>query len=1241
MNTNWTGAQLEAIARRDSNILVSAAAGSGKTAVLAERIKQLVLGDGKAPGTEVDRLLVVTFTEAAAAEMRRKIAAALEEEMRARGEDAYLARQLRRLPQASISTFHAFALQILRRYYYLIGLEPSFSVCDEFKRKLLVSEALDTQFEEAFESGDADFTAFLLRYAGARDEEKVRDMVSDVYDFVQSIPERFGWLKEKADFLTVNQNDFTDSAPYQAFAADVLAEWDAAVAMQARLTDVVSGEGVDSIAGKCAEDLRGLRALKDAYANEGHDACRDALAGFKYVTYRVKKDEKEAYEIIKPEVNAYRDRLKKRVKRLKEKVFARSLEALHTEIAETAPYAQTLVRLVLRYHEIFREKKKAEEVIDFNDIEHYALEILQSEAVRQEYREKFEYIFVDEYQDTNAVQETLIQAIARNNNMFMVGDVKQSIYRFRQADPDIFVCKYNEEFSDADDALSKRIDLNRNFRSKDGLIAGINAVFTALMDAPLSGIVYDARAALYPGLDYAQLGCPRELIHAPELVLVDTTGQEATETAGETFDAGDNDIVPEEIEVQAEDAGPEDVAGLAEDDPVALMRNAEIEAYAAAKVIQETLGAAGPAEQFFDAKSGAVRPYRKRDLVVLLREVRSSGLVFHDVLQRCGIEAYVDSGEGYFDRVEVETFVNLLRVLDNLRQDVPLVGSLYSRVLGFSIEELVRIRIAHRDGAFHEAFLSFVETGREGEADAALREKCAGALARIEGWRRREMFMELSDFLWFLLKDSGFYDYAGALTGGAQRLANLRALVDRAAVFQASGVRGLSGFIDFIDAIRQERIPIGQARMLSEADDVVRIMTIHKSKGLEFPMVILGQLAKTLDPPPGGDVRLACHKDVGLALTWEDPDAHIYRRTLLMQMAQEKKRREERAEALRVLYVAMTRAQDRLVMLATGRKLHARADGLSGSVTGLTADVHTAPTYIDMVLPVALANGFSVSRLTAAGVYAQASANNARAEQAEALLSALDAAAPGAHFAEISRRLSFEYPWESARRVKSKYSVTEIAKASREGGGAQALAQGPLPVYYLEGSEQEALHDAGLLVAEEKDPAALRGTALHKAFEKLDYAAALAGRDEAGFFEAYLDLLAEEGHLTMAARAGLDAGILATYAGTELFARAAAAAAAGKLFKETPFNFRTLYKGEEVLVQGIIDMWFAEADGIVLVDFKSGRFTPGLAADEARIRDAYGEQIRLYRQALASITGLPVFAAYIYMTDAGCTLEFR
>ncbi len=1170
---NWTERQLEAIENRQKNILVAAAAGSGKTAVLVERIRRLIVED-RVP---VDRMLIVTFTNAAAAEMKEKIRQALyAEQNEDRTKAAYARRQLALLPQASISTFHSFALSVIRKYFYLTDLEPGFSICDEARGAILREDAMDELLEKRFEEGSPEFHDFLDRYSSGRNMNGVREMILSVYDGVMAMPYPWKWLDEKIGELGLSCDEFRKS-PLMEYIWDHAAEALTKAAENSRkAAEILEGEGLDRLADKVRE---GQTVFTEAALEYGK--TRDfegfgeklGLIGLPRIT--PKKEEKEIYAEVKDSVSACLKEARETAKNLREEIFCRPLDAQVEEMNRTAPFAAYLGGLVREYHEIFRAVKKKKKLADFSDIEHYCLEILENPDARDFYRDKFEYIFIDEYQDTNVLQEEIIGRICRENNLFMVGDIKQSIYRFRLAEPSIFRRKYRQYAGCGAGDSSVKIDLNRNYRSKAVVLEGINRVFRDAMEG------YDADAELYPGIEY-----DGPLSYEPEMTAV---------AFGGTADDGEEaKAVPEEI---------------------ADLKKTEIEALQAANIIKESLG-----KEYMDPKTGKVRRLHRRDIVILLRSVRNYADVYYGILKRCGIDAYVDDNEGYFDTMEIRVFMNLLSVIDNKKQDVPLISVLHSEIFGFTADRLAQVREEHKTGSFEEALRTYAQAHPESETGSM----CADALSSIEGWKRESRIMPLGRFVWKLMIETGYYIVMGAMPGGSQRQANLRALVDKAEDFASDGQGTLYDFMRYIDSVKKRKVRTGQVRLIGEKDDVVRIMTIHKSKGLEFPMVILAGCGKRLNYSKAGR-GASLHKDIGIGLTLENPEERWYSQTLIQRLIAGAVRREEAEEEVRILYVAMTRAKDVLHILGTvndGEKyLAARESGVRKDTDYLSIIGDTVPCT---VVNAADVDGSGLSEKVYAGgdilnrdIYAGHSDEETKAD--------------------VIRRLEYAYPYEGARRLKPKYSVSELnseASADDEkidSGRLGPESEEPMKPVWRGFSDLKA---PDFMAGKKKLTAAERGTCFHTLMENLDFAKAAEGGYE--YVASEVERLKACGIFTEEEAASVYIKGVTAFFESDTGARAAKAFAEGRMRKEKPFTLLSEKDGESVMIQGIIDCYFIEDGRAVIIDYKTNRFDKSRAEEEIkRLTGSYGKQIEIYRDAVVRATGVKECEAYLYVVQAG------
>ena len=1314
----WTPEQTEAIERRDQNLLVAAAAGSGKTAVLVERIKRLILEE-RCP---IDRMLIVTFTNAAASEMKEKIEKAVRKEIdriavelaeapaesegeTTAGETAgdsaaadagtkdraalqrdllFLKKQLDLLPSANISTFHAFALEVIRRYFYIIDAEPNFKICDNSRQLILRGQAMDELLEEFFAADDAAFYDFLQAYSSDRNENRFRQIIESTFDTIQSLPEPAEWLHEKTEELNPARGieAFADGPVMQELWEDTRKQIEKAKLQLVKTAEFAELHGLDSVQTLTREDLRMAEELESLAAARNFDGMTTYLEGFRLKALSKKifvptaDFDESGMADVKDMVEQNRSILKSCAKELKTAYFCDTFQNIAEDVYACYPSACFLERALLRYGEIYAKKKRNAGLLDFNDIEHDAYEILKDEEAAAFYREKFLHIFVDEYQDSNVIQEALIERLQSGRNLFTVGDIKQSIYMFRLAEPEIFRARYRSydalTAAQGEESTCRCIDLNRNFRSKTGVIAFINDVFRDAMED------YDERAALYPGDPFASRRSAR-----PVLYLAQTPWDEVEEL----------------------------------DDELKTLLKAEKEALAAVKIIREHLG-----QTIYDSKAKKERPLQKKDIVILMRSAKNYGDLFYKILTENNLPAYVDDNDGFFDTIEINTFMALLALLDNPKQDIPLLTVLRSEIFDFSIEELTAVRIAHKEGSYYQALAACAGEGKpigEAAADvdmmsacagddregtiwpAELHAKCAGVLRTLRVWTQLAGLLPLDELIWELLLESGFYIAMGAMPGGSRRQANLRALIDKARAYQGSQGGSLYGFIEYINAVKQRKVSMGQVKMAGEDDDTIRIMTIHKSKGLEFPMVLLAGYCRrlnytTLSKGP------VLHKTLGLGFPVVNYREGWYRTGITQKVIRAKIRKEEAAEEKRVLYVAMTRARDFLCLLGI-------EDDPEGAVKKVLTELPKDSSYFSMtgkticrhvggyvLLSNAELAGLSRGRRrAAANVLRMLEQEDAAAGSDQPQRSSEPAVDPQSLAAQIAAQMTFRYPFEKDLKIKSKYAVSELtqvfvrpnANADRgaaSGSAAEDAGYSKTPVFVSKNSgfasertKQPAVRPAedGEMETETvnlAEPASFRarssftaaqiGTFTHKVLEKLDFCAVRAAAEtEASGTEdlpgagagapedlrssritasvrELLDKLVAEEHLTREEAAAVDVKKIAAFAGSELGRRIAASP---QVRREQPFNLMMEVDGSMAAVQGILDCCFEEDGAWVLLDYKTTRIESAaeLARRLPQLRKTYGTQMTIYRRALEAATGMQVRETYLYLTNLGETVR--
>ena len=1133
----WTQQQQRAIDERDRNLLVSAAAGSGKTAVLSARVSELVK-----EGTDLESMLIITFTTAAAAVMRNRILKLVPDPLFSR---------------THISTFSSLALDIYREYYHVIDVPPGLAVCDEYKQNIFKNEVLDEMFEDLFESDDAEFRDFLVHNCSPKNNEAARQMILDLYTFIQSMPDPMGWLArvEAGEFLEPDLLLKEAASDAEDSLREALGCFDQAV----RLLREPLIDGVDPLP-RLAEKIENysnkVRAVLELFESGDVKAAASALAELGNTSMEVmsaRKDEKPSYSRISGEVKAYRDDGKDSVKEAVELFAGSDAGSLEKENDLLLKQLKSICVFTREFAERYSKKKLAAGLMDFSDADHFALRILEDPHVCEEFRRQFEYIFVDEYQDCNYVQEELVKRICRGNNVFMVGDVKQSIYKFRLAEPGIFIQKY-KDYSAGTDPHSEAIDLNMNFRSKAPVIDFVNKVFKDVMTERTVGMEYDSRSMLYGGPSAGD-----GPLYEPELYLI---SKDLTEDSGA-------------------------------DQEIADLKAAELEALNAAEVIKKYHGKPVPSGK-------GTAPLKYSDMAVLLRSAKNCADTYYKTFTDMGIPAYLAGGEGYFDTPEIQIFLNFLRITDNPAQDVPLISAMHFSGTGFSAADLAEIRLNSPAGpksTYYEALKNFALQS-SGGAYEPLRQKAAAFLDRLNGWRKAAAALPLADFIWQMLSESGVADFAMALPGGRQRMANLRSMADRAEAFEQESAGGIGGFVSYMELLAsRQSVGTGQAAVLSETDDVVRIMTVHKSKGMEFSFVLLAGMAADRDR--GSDrSALRIHKDLGVSLKLKDPQTGMTAVPLSRKVIERRKKRESLAEEIRILYVALTRAKDMLVMSA------AVPDSAEYARSAVSRR-NRLKSFLNMVYDCVPKSRVNLrDKESFAGV--KDDPRRAETERGIRFGFSVDESALPMDMDAVRERLSFDYSPDPEDLLKRKYSVSEIA-AMTSGAHARRRSR---PA----GSASDAVD---------------KGNAYHKVMEHIPFVPEGKSAPE---IAAFIEGLREKNILSEKEASLVDPERVAAFFVSEPGRRALAS---DEIHKESPFILSTKLDGRSVVVQGVIDCWFREGEDCVLLDYKSSYVDPK-DPDSAKemLAGRYAGQLELYKEALQTIGGVRVSSAYLYLFGA-------
>ncbi len=1210
---NWTPEQLSAIEARDCNLLVAAAAGSGKTAVLVERIIQLMIRDK----ADIDHMLIVTFTNAAAGEMRERIGAALLEAIEEDNDSGeHLRRQLNLLSKASISTLHAFCIGVLRKYFHMIDLDPGFRIGDETENNILRLEAMEELLEEEYERGDEDFLGLVERFGGTREDTPLQDLILRLHRFVQSKPYPKEWLLERIEDFCIPLSEAGRLPWMRAIEKQIRMDLSGALSLthEALMLCSLPG-GPDTYEEALRSDEEQLEALLTAL-NLGPEACCQQF--FRLDIAKLKRCGKDVDEALKNRVKDLRDQAKKVLKDLENGFFLRTFEDFFEDLYELHPYMHCLGRLVFDFDRAYETQKQEKGILDFNDLEHLALRILSDEKAAKELREHYEYIFVDEYQDSNIVQETIIGFIRRENNLFMVGDVKQSIYRFRLADPSLFLEKYRT-FDVRDGAVNRRIDLNRNFRSRFHVLEGVNTVFRAIMSEEFGEIAYDEDAALYPGLLSEPIADPQVELHIVEKAVAEDA-------------ALDTDV--------------EDLSDI------------QVEAYIAAQSITEMLK-----KDIYDAKLGTYRLITYRDIVVLMRSTVRYAPVFQEVLASQGIPVYADVNTGYFEALEIKTFVHLLKIIDNKCQDLSLLCIMRSPIGNFSTDDLIAIRVNSHAKHFYQAVSEY-----RGDQEDALKQRLDLFYERISTWQQSARYLPMEDLLWYLFTETGYYEYTGAMPGGKQRQANLRILLDRATQFQKTSIRGLFHFIRSIDKLQSSSGDMGTAKTIGENENVLRIMSIHKSKGLEFPVVLVAGIGKQFNLSDIGDACLV-HKDLGLGPKYVNPDTRQTCDTLARLSMKGVIRLESLSEEMRILYVAMTRPKDKLILLGSMRDLARRVE--KWTRTQSPYQLAKGKCFLDWIGPAllrhpdggalrsmleeealaGLTDGPSPSidpsesastwrvRLYNRGSLQGIGVNTIGGKDLRTFFAEGSPIADEDLYQQIQERFAWRYPHVTAGHIPSKMTVTEVKRLLDKDTRDKAVKN--IAYRAALGYATTLLDRPGFMEGTKRFTAAEKGTLVHFVLQHLNLSAVntLSQIEEQLSFMIQKELITEE-----------EAAVVETDRLWHFFLSPVGKRilTADTILRELPFNYRKAVMDiipglkdcdEYLLLQGVIDCCFEEEGGWVLVDYKTDHIFPGSVTPE-EIAARYKVQLELYGEALSRITGRPVKEKILYLLSTGQAFVF-
>ena len=1271
MAEKWNPRQQEVIDHRNGNLLVSAAAGSGKTAVLTEHVLQRVK-DLEHP-LDIDRLLIMTFTTAAAAEMKGRIREKLQEAMEDEGCDEAMRRHLRKqlikLPFASISTIHSFCLNVIRENFFRIKLEPNLGVSDEAEIKLILSDVIDSVLEEYYTEGDSEaFLSLGMLY-------KHRKPALN-----RAIEEFYGKSREYADieeFLTGAVDVYSGAyneqlkKDHRAYDKKQLRPLLKAKAAAEALADELAAMFPDS------RHIPTIEMIADA-ADVAYrkDSLFDAIAYIsetKFPPITLNKAEKEYSDFFKhiQDEKAAILGILNGVKKLK----PFSWDTLEKELSRLRPQVELMTEITRKVDKRFREEKQRLRLMDFADMEYYALILLRDEKVAKIYQDRFDEILVDEYQDSNGVQEELINRICRDpdsparSNVFMVGDVKQSIYGFRRAKPELFIEKFDSYRKEENEGTL--IPLNNNYRSRAGVLHAINRIFENLMTKERGGIIYDDSAKLNPGAAYPDGDSTEPCVVIETIIRTDTKNKPEDASGDKPAPEGEG---TEAAADAAEDSGNENASGDAETEEAEERSVAELQATLIGKRISEIVGK----EKVYDLKGQVWRSAEYQDIVILMRSVKNVEEEFLPILRDVyKLPVVSTEGAAYFETPEVRDLIEFLRILDNPLQDIPLATVMTSPMFDFSAEEMALIRLG---APASTCFFKAVEGYAGG--NVSLGKKIKRFIQIFRDLRERRAFCTIPELLETILQKTDYRSKITAMPSGTGREINVNMLLLTAGDFEKTNYRGIDRFLRYIDRLKEKEIVLSEPNKLSEGENVIRLMTIHKSKGLEFPYVFLAGAQKDLKSSNRAKSEFVYDATYRVAFDYMNPILSVKVGSDLKKIIRDKEQDEDLYEEGRVLYVALTRAKEKLFIVGSVKEKDRPEPDQPVNGTFSDDDFYENPNYLKWIMrciqgdmtkkeatPEAITyvnDEFSVilrpqkaleqelakvknSHSSEGGSKDGTGAKNG--EDGKVTISDEEA------LAEIAKRFSYVYPYSAFGDQKAIVSVSEVKHRFMEEEGVSfeavaALGSGSSERPEKTGPKEPAEPEEGRKEGPKEGGGAKRGTAVHNVMEHLDFAEALKQEDRTGYIRGQIDKLAEEGILDEETKELVDPRKIARFFDSKLAVEMAQAQERNALKRETRFLYaipafiylrdyqmeaitqEITVQPDQVLVRGIIDAYYTDADGhIVIMDYK----TDSLPAEggEDILSRRYLAQLKLYKEALENMSGTMVKACVLYSFSLG------
>ncbi|AMM56334.1 TPA: helicase-exonuclease AddAB subunit AddA [Clostridioides difficile] len=1261
----WTKEQLEVIESRECNLLVAAAAGSGKTAVLVERIIQMITS--RENPIDIDKLLVVTFTNAAASEMRERIGDAIGKALDENPENKHLQNQLVLLNKSSITTIHSFCLDVIKSNFHRINLDPNFRIGDQTECAILKQEAIEEVFEDLYEERDEGFLNLVESYAERGGDKEVQDIILGIYSFAMASPEPKKWLIDSAERFNIDENfDFSQSIWARAILDTVKIEINGlCLNMERALKEVESIEELETFAEKLSVEYKKIADISQA-CNKSWDEAYKKMASMSFENYvkgvkRISKDAPSYIKESKEKAKTIRDKTKKSLESIVSATFNKDNDSIREEIKYLYNIVKPISSVVLRFEEEYSNKKREKGIIDFNDIEHFALNILTDvdekgnivpSDIAVGYRNKFYEIFIDEYQDSNLVQEVLLKAVANTEtpNRFMVGDVKQSIYRFRQAKPELFLQKYNN-YNDKKGSSHRKIMLYKNFRSREEVVDAVNYIFENIMNENIGEIEYTEKERLNLGANFNVDTDEKSIIGgATEIHLI----QKDNKLDDDIINDKDDRINNKENEIEEEEK----------------LDNIQLEARMVGNIIKDLMkvNEDGKIQKVYDKGIDGYRPVEFRDIVILLRATSAWAPVFADELMNMDIPTYADVGVGYFDTIEIKTILSLLQIIDNPMQDIPLISVLKSPIFGFTPEDLIDIRVQSKDKIFYEVLKStaeydgFTDSQNENESEFIPSEECINKskdfLIKLKEFKEKSMYMSTDEFIWYLYTRTGYYAYVGALPGGSQRQANLKVLFERAKQFEETSLKGIFNFVNFIEKLKKSSSDMGSAKTLGENANVVRIMSIHKSKGLEFPVVICSAMGKNFNTQ---DFKksILYHHNLGYGPQFVDYERRISFPSIAKEALKSKINIENLSEEMRVLYVAFTRAKEKLIITGSTRNIQDSIKRWSNGIESLDTisqyEILKGKNFLDWIMPCVLRHRDLSNLLEEVGLDAVFNVehnskwygklwnksdilvekkSDEEKESIEEILEKIDVDNPDSdYYSEIEEKLNYIYPYEFSTRKPATISVTEIKKIQNN------YEEELINTIF----EQKVILKKPLFIQNEEEREKIsgteRGTIVHLVMEVLD----LKNVSSVNDIKSQIRGFVSKGIITEKQASIVNPYKIYKFFASNIGKRMLNAEIINReksiyaqvnmkdiyIYEKLINNDdKKLYDNESVMLRGIVDAYFEEDNQIVLVDYKTDFVNE---ENINQIIEKYKKQLDLYADIIETLTGKSVKEKCIYL----------